>query len=88
MDERRKVDRRGDVLLSDQQVALLVNVSVRTIRYWRLAGILPSVKVGRHPRIWKTDFYKVFHKPHPEGPWELAGKNGKMPIARDVRSRK
>jgi len=66
-------------------VAEMVSVPVRTVRYWRLAGILPSIKVGRHPRIWMSAFQKVFHKPDAEGPWELAGKFDKMPSARGIR---
>lgn len=86
--DRRKPDRRNrnqDHLLTDNQVAEMASVSVRTVRYWRLAGVLPSVKVGRHPRIWMSVFQKVFHKPDAEGPWELAKKNDKMPSARGIR---
>jgi hypothetical protein len=88
--DRRKPDRRQshqDHLLTDQQVAVMVSVPVRTVRYWRLTGILPSVKVGRHPRIWMSAFQKVFHKPHPEGPWELTAHSDKMKTARDIRRR-
>ena len=68
MTERRKNDRRGqnqDYLMSDDQVALLAGVPVSTVRHWRQVGVLPFVKVGRHPRVWHSIFQKVFQKPLP-----------------------
>ena len=52
-----------DYLMTDNEVAELASVSVDTVRYWRLVGILPFIKIGRHPRIWLSVFYKVFKKP-------------------------
>jgi hypothetical protein len=66
MTERRRSDRRTqnqDYLMSDEQVAQLAGVSVNSVRYWRQVGILPFVKVGKHPRIWHSVFLKVFQKP-------------------------
>ena len=86
--DRRKPDRRNrnqDHLLTDIQVAEMASVPIRTVRHWRVSGILPSVKVGRHPRVWMSVFQKVFHKPDANGPWELSKKFDKMPSARDIR---
>lgn len=88
MGDRRKLERRRngqDYLMSDEQVSLMAGVSVRTVRYWRLTGVLPSVKVGRHPRIWSSVFQKVFHKPNPHGPWEIVPGSDNMPTARGIR---
>lgn len=52
-----------DYLMTDIEVAELAKVSVNTIRYWRQKGVMPFVKVGRHPRIWLSTFEKVFQKP-------------------------
>ena len=70
MTERTGRDRRGqnhDFLMNDSQVGKLAGVSVNTVRYWRQLGVLPFVKVGRHPRIWHSVFLKVFQKPLPLG---------------------
>jgi excisionase family DNA binding protein len=56
--EIRKRDK--DYLMTDFEVAELAKVPVNTIRYWRQTGIMPFVKVGRHPRIWLSTFEKVF----------------------------
>jgi excisionase family DNA binding protein len=55
--------RDEDYLMTDIEVAELAKVSVNTIRYWRQKGVMPFVKVGRHPRIWSSTFEKVFQKP-------------------------
>ena len=55
--------RDEDYLMTDVEVAELAKVSVNTIRYWRQKGVMPFVKVGRHPRIWSSTFEKVFQKP-------------------------
>jgi excisionase family DNA binding protein len=68
MTERRRSDRRTlnqDYLMTDDQVAQMAGVSVHTVRYWRQLGVLPFVKVGKHPRIWHSVFQKVFQKPLP-----------------------
>jgi len=52
-----------DRLLTDLQVSELAQVSVNTVRYWRQNGILPFVKVGKHPRVWLSEFNKAFQKP-------------------------
>jgi excisionase family DNA binding protein len=88
MADRRREDRRRsnqDSLLDDKQVAMMAGVSVRTVRYWRLSGVLPFVKVGRHPRIWRSEFQKVFHQPKPDRVWVLADSSGKIASARDIR---
>ena len=91
MVERRNADRRNknqDYLMTDGKIADMAGVSVHTVKYWRLIGTLPFVKVGRHPRIWFSVFKKVFHKPDANGYWELADKNDKIPSARDIRRKR
>jgi excisionase family DNA binding protein len=91
MGERRRNDRRHgdeDGLLTDRQVADMAGVSANTIRYWRQAGVLPFVKVGRHPRIWRSVFQKLFHKPRPNSPWELLDESDKIQGADDVRRKR
>ena len=85
MTERRKGDRRAaqqDRLLSDEQVAKMAGVSVRTVHHWRLTGQLPFVKLGRHPRVWHSVFLKVFQNPLSIG----TGGTGTMPLTEgDIR---
>jgi hypothetical protein len=88
MGEKRKGDRRKtnqDVLLSDDQVALMAGVPVNTVCYWRLAGMLPFVKVGRHPRVWLSDFQRTFHQPNSNGPWEPFNESDKIGSASNIR---
>lgn len=59
--ERRNQDQ--DYLMTEIEVAKLARVSVNTVRYWRQTGIIPFVKVGRHPRVWWSAFQAVFHRP-------------------------
>ena len=90
MNERRRIERRkrdNDDLMTDTEVAQMAKVPVRTVRYWRNSGILPFVKVGRHPRIWLSDFQRTFHKPPSNGALELKADAGKIPTARDIRRR-
>ena len=80
-EDRRRGDRRNrnqDHLLSDEQIARLAGVPVRTVRYWRNSGLLPFVKVGRHPRVWLSEFYQLFHKPAEKQAFEPRVKSGKM----------
>lgn len=66
MTDRRKRDRRSskrDRLMTDDQVAKMASVSVRTVHHWRLTGKLPFVKMGRHPRVWLSVFLRVFQNP-------------------------
>ena len=91
MAERRKGDRRKnnqDYLLDDKQVALMAGVPINTVSYWRLAGILPFVKVGRHPRVWFSDFQKTFRQPKPNVPWEPLRESDKINPASDIRRKK
>ncbi len=85
MIERRKNNQgmNGDYLMTERMVAEMALVPVNTIRYWRQMGILPFIKVGKHPRIWHSVFLKVFQKPLPIG----LGDTDTMPFAGDVRSR-
>ena len=88
MKNRRKVERRKagqDYLLSDSEVALMAGVPVRTVRYWRNAGILPCVKVGRHPRVWLSEFQKTFHKPPGKDAYEPMEDTDKITPARNIR---
>ena len=78
MMDRRKTGERRNHLMTDAMVAELASVSVNTVRYWRQKGLLPFVKVGRHPRVWHSVFLKVFQKPLPLG-------FDTMPSARDIR---
>jgi excisionase family DNA binding protein len=57
-----------DYLLTEQEVAGLAKVSINTVRYWRQTGMLPFVKVGKHPRIWLSVFNKTFQKPETSSP--------------------
>ncbi len=88
MDERRRGDRRLEVrdrLLTEDEVAKMAGVSPLTVKYWRQAGVLPYVKVGRHPRVWLSVFLKVFQKPQTQTAWDLGAVAGKMDTAWDVR---
>lgn len=88
MTDRRRNDRRkshADYLMTDKQVAEFAGVSIHTVKYWRLVGTLPFVKVGRHPKVWFSEFEKVFHKPDAKGYWELTVEPGKIPTAGDIR---
>ena len=83
MTERRNSDRRykhQDYLMSDSQVGQLAGVPVSTVRHWRQLGVLPFVKVGRHPRIWHSVFQMVFKKPLPF----VRGDAGNMGTAGDI----
>ena len=53
----------NDFLLTDKEVADLAKVRPNTVKYWRQKGLLPFVKVGKHPRTWLSDFNRVFKKP-------------------------
>jgi len=55
--------RYEDYLMTDAEVAQLVKVPINTVRYWRQMGILPFVRVGRHPRVWNSILMEVFKKP-------------------------
>ncbi len=84
MTERRRSDRRTlnqDYLMTDDQVAQMAGVSVHTVRYWRQVGVLPFVKVGRHPRFWFSEVQKVFKRPLPFG----MGGGDKIEGAGDIR---
>jgi hypothetical protein len=81
MTERRKDDERRDHLMTEQEVAERAMVSANTVRYWRQTGILPFVKVGKYPRVWFSEFLKVFKKPLPH----LGKGTDKIPSAGDVR---
>lgn len=88
MIERRQTERRkrdNDDLMTDDEVARMAKVPVRTVRYWRNSGVLPFVKVGRHPRIWLSDFQRTFHKPPEKGTFEPAPNSAKMSVAWDIR---
>lgn len=64
-DRRNHLGRRSqdqDYLMTDGEVAQLAKVSPNTVRYWRQAGIIPFVKVGRHPRVWRSALMEVFHR--------------------------
>ncbi len=91
MGERRKGERRRggqDRLLTDREVADMAGVSPNTVKYWRQTGTLPFVKVGRHPRVWRSVFQKLFHRPRPNGPWEPWEENDKLPNAGDIRRKR
>ena len=63
--------RAEDYLMTDTEIANLAKVPVGTVRYWRMTGIMPFVKVGRHPRIWLSTFQKVFEKPDTHGSGQI-----------------
>ncbi len=88
MNERRTVKRREndkDDLMTDDEVSHMAKVPVRTVRFWRNSGTLPFVKVGRHPRIWLSDFQRTFHKPPLNGALEFKTNPDKITTARDIR---
>lgn len=89
-EDRRKLERRRsnqDYLLSDEQVAHMAGVPMRTVRFWRNAGVLPYVKVGRHPRVWLSDFQRTFHKPAGKDAYEPIPTPGKISPAWNIRRR-
>jgi phage terminase Nu1 subunit (DNA packaging protein) len=49
-------EREGDELLTEQELADLLKVSVRTVRRWRAEGTGPPVVwAGSHrPRYWRS----------------------------------
>ena len=81
MTERRKSVERRNHLMTEQEVAEEAMVSVNTVRYWRQTGVLPFVRVGKAPRIWFSEFQKLFKKPL--SPWALSADT--MPGDGDVR---
>ena len=86
--DRRKSERRKrfqDDLMTDFEVAQMAKVPVRTVRYWRNSGLLPFVKVGRHPRIWFSDFQRTFHKPPAYEAMEPSKNADKIDPARNIR---
>ena len=88
--ERRRNERRkrdSDDLMTDDEVARMAKVPVRTVRFWRNSGMLPFVKVGRHPRVWLSDFQRTFHKHSINDAFELGVNSDKISPARDIRRR-
>lgn len=86
MQEQRKTDRRQqDRLLTEHQVADMAAVSVNTVKFWRQIGILPFVKIGRHPRVWLSAFYQVFRKPISGGALGFTPTPDTMNSAGDIR---
>jgi len=65
MVDRRKGGDRRNFLMSDKDVAERAGVSANTVRYWRQTGILPFVKVGKYPRVWFSEFQRLFRQPLP-----------------------
>jgi excisionase family DNA binding protein len=80
MTDRRRTGERRNHLMSDKDVAKEVGVSTNTVRYWRQTGVLPFVRVGRTPRVWYSEFLRVFQKPLPP-----SGGAGTMPLAGSIR---
>ena len=86
--DRRNSDRRKegrDRLLSEAEVARLAGVSPLTVKYWRQVGLLPYVKVGRHPRVWLSVFQGIYQKPQTGLVYNLKGETGNINTAWDVR---
>ncbi|MBN1106585.1 MAG: helix-turn-helix domain-containing protein [Deltaproteobacteria bacterium] len=74
MDERRRSERRQhDQLLTDKEVADLAKVPADTVKYWRRTGVLPYVRLGKHPRVWLSVFQKAFQKPVGLSSLEISG---------------
>jgi len=67
MEDRRKNGERRNYLMTDQDVAEKVGVSPNTVRYWRQTGKLPFVRMGKYPRIWFSEFQKLFKNPLSHG---------------------
>lgn len=86
MDERRKADRRlQDRLLTDREVADMSQVTTCTVKFWRHTGVLPFIKVGRHPRVWLSVFYRVFRKPLGGLTLDFGGNPDNISVAGDIR---
>ena len=79
---RRSEDQ--DYLMTDGEVARLAKVSPNTVRYWRQTGLIPFVKVGRHPRVWRSALMETFHKPSTSLLFETKKVFVKMPRGEDV----
>jgi len=78
IDKEIQVILAEDVLLTDQEAGEKAKVSPNTVKYWRQIGLLPFVKVGKHSRIWLSEFNKVFQKPDKIHPLRtLGGNDGK-----------
>lgn len=48
--------------LTPEQVALLLQVHVESVRAWLRAGTLPGVRVGRHWRVRRVDVDQLMKK--------------------------
>ncbi len=62
-----------DELMTYKQVGEEAQVPIETVKYWRQTGQLRVVKVGKHPRVWRSDFNKAFKKPDIMPPPETLG---------------
>jgi hypothetical protein len=72
------VSHSEDRLLTYEEVSEKAKVSIETVKYWRQTGQLRVVKVGKHPRVWLSDFNKAYGKPCIMTPLEtLGGEDGK-----------
>lgn len=67
MTERRKNREQRNHLMTDQEVAEKAQVSVNTVRYWRQTGVLPFVRMGKYPRVWYSEFERLFRNPLSQG---------------------
>jgi hypothetical protein len=65
-------------LLTYEEVGEMAQVSKNTVKYWCQTGVMHSEKVGKHPRVWLSEFNRVYKKPDTINPLEtLGGKDGK-----------
>ena len=67
MTERRRTGERRNHLMTDQEMAELVSVSVNTVRYWRQTGILPFVRGANTPGFGTRNLRGFSKNPCPIG---------------------
>lgn len=61
-----KAENKPDVLLTRQQVADMLNVTVTTLWHWNNKGILPTIKIGNKVRYRRSDVEKALKRKEPE----------------------
>jgi excisionase family DNA binding protein len=52
-----------DELLTVKESANIAKVSSNTINYWRQIGLVKFHKIGKHPRIWRSELNTFLKKP-------------------------
>ena len=60
--ENVNVPRFGDRMLGVSQVAAILGMSERTLRYLASLGELPGIKVGRAWRFWRNEILEYLER--------------------------